>query len=320
MLELISETNYRETMENTVEPKLASIREELSLPLEDGGALHAELYEQPTATRAVVVLHGYTESGEKFREMTWYFLQSGFNVYAIDHRGHGRSARAVDETWLTHVDHFSDYVRDLEAFMDRVVLPRAQNLPLCLYAHSMGGAVGSMMLQRHPKMFARAVLTAPMIAPSSAPFPSWAGAAIAKFMCAIGKTREMAFIGKPFDPQSETFEASFGTGRARFDYYERKRLENRHLQNCAPTYGWVREAIGVTKVLLNRALDRQIETPLLLCQAARDTVVRLPEQNKFVSLLPHAQLRAFDAKHEIYMSDDTVMREYVPAVIAFLRG
>lgn len=168
MLELISETNYRETMENTVEPKLASIREELSLPLEDGGALHAELYEQPTATRAVVVLHGYTESGEKFREMTWYFLQSGFNVYAIDHRGHGRSARAVDETWLTHVDHFSDYVRDLEAFMDRVVLPRAQNLPLCLYAHSMGGAVGSMMLQRHPKMFARAVLTAPMIAPSSA--------------------------------------------------------------------------------------------------------------------------------------------------------
>ena len=65
MLELISETNYRETMENTVEPKLASIREELSLPLEDGGALHAELYEQPTATRAVVVLHGYTESGEK---------------------------------------------------------------------------------------------------------------------------------------------------------------------------------------------------------------------------------------------------------------
>ena len=44
----------------------------------------------------------------------------------------------------------------------------------------------------------------------------------------------------------------------------------------------------MTKVLLNRELDRQIETPLLLCQAARDTVVRLPEQNKFVSLLPHA--------------------------------
>ena len=44
MFELISETEYRETMENTVEPQLAAIREELSMPLEDGGALHAELY------------------------------------------------------------------------------------------------------------------------------------------------------------------------------------------------------------------------------------------------------------------------------------
>lgn len=167
MFELISETEYRETMENTVEPQLAAIREELSMPLEDGGVLHAELYEQQSATRAVIVLHGYTESGEKFREMTWYFLQSGFNVYAIDHRGHGKSARSVEETWLTHVDHFSDYVNDLEAFMDHVVLPRTKNLPLCLYAHSMGGAVGGMTLQRHPKRFARAVLTAPMIAPSA---------------------------------------------------------------------------------------------------------------------------------------------------------
>ena len=90
--------------------------------------------------------------------------------------------------------------------MDHVVLPRTKNLPLCLYAHSMGGAVGGMTLQRHPKRFARAVLTAPMIAPSSAPFPSWMGAGIAKFMCAIGKTKEMAFIGKPFDPKKDVYK------------------------------------------------------------------------------------------------------------------
>ena len=320
MISILPESNYAAVMAETVEPYLDSRRQEMDMPLSTGGTLHAEVYEQPDATRAVVILHGYTESAEKFREMTWYFLNEKFNVYAIDHRGHGKSVRKISDTSITHVDAFSDYLRDLEEFMSGVVLPRTERLPRVLYAHSMGGAIGGMTLMNHPEYFARAVLTAPMIAPSSAPFPSWAGAAIAKFMCAIGKTREMAFIGKPFDPQSETFEASFGTGRARFDYYERKRLENRHLQNCAPTYGWVREAIGVTKVLLNRALDRQIETPLLLCQAARDTVVRLPEQNKFVSLLPHAQLRAFDAKHEIYMSDDTVMREYVPAVIGFLRG
>ena len=320
MFSLISETHYRQTMETVVEPQLAALREELSMPLSDGGSLHAELYEQPTATRAVVILHGYTESGEKFREMTWYFLQSGFNVYAIDHRGHGRSARQFKETYLTHVDHFADYVQDLEAFMQRVVLPRTQALPVCLYAHSMGGAVGGMMLQRHPEMFARAVLTAPMIAPSSAPFPQFVGAAIANVMCALGKAKEMAFIGKPFDPASETFESSFSTSRARFDYYEQKRIHNAHLQNSAPTYGWVKEAIGVTKVLLDKEKDRAIKTPLLLCQASRDTVVRLPEQNAFVSQIPGAQLKAFDAKHEIYMSCDAVLKDYVPSVIGFLSG
>lgn len=27
----------------------------------------------------------------------------------------------------------------------------------------------------------------------------------------------------------------------RFDYYEQKRIHNAHLQNSAPTYGWVRK-------------------------------------------------------------------------------
>lgn len=86
----------------------------------------------------------------------------------------------------------------------------------------------------------------------------------------------MAFIGKPFDPKNETFEASFGTSRARFDYYARKRLENAHLQNTAPTYGWVKEAVGVTKVLLDKELDRHIETPLLLVRrrGTRSSVYR----------------------------------------------
>lgn len=155
------------------------------------------------------MLHGYTESGEKFREMTWYFLQSGFNVYAIDHRGHGKSARSVEETWLTHVDHFSDYVNDLEAFMDHVVLPRTKNLPLCLYAHSMGGAVGGMTLQRHPKRFARAVLDRAHDCAVERAIPVVEGAGIAKFMCAIGKTKEMAFIGQAVRPKKRDVRGFF---------------------------------------------------------------------------------------------------------------
>lgn len=271
-------------------------------------------------TRAVVILHGYTESAEKFREMTWYFLNEKFNVYAIDHRGHGKSVRKISDTSITHVDAFSDYLRDLEEFMSGVVLPRTEHLPRVLYAHSMGGAIGGMTLMNHPEYFARAVLTAPMIAPSSAPLPRWAGKFAADFMCAIGKREDRAFIGKPFSPENEPFETSCATSRARFDYYERKRIDNAHLQNCSPTYGWVQEAIGVTQVLLDPVKDKQITTPLLLCQASLDKTVCLPEQKQFVAQVPGAKLSVYPAKHEIYMSTNDVMEKYVPEVIGFLRG
>lgn len=169
MISILPESNYAAVMTETVEPYLDSRRQEMDMPLSTGGTLHAEVYEQPDATRAVVILHGYTESAEKFREMTWYFLNEKFNVYAIDHRGHGKSVRKISDTSITHVDAFSDYLRDLEEFMSGVVLPRTEHLPRVLYAHSMGGAIGGMTLMNHPEYFARAVLTAPMIAPSSAP-------------------------------------------------------------------------------------------------------------------------------------------------------
>ena len=87
MISILPESNYAAVMTETVEPYLDSRRQEMDMPLSTGGTLHAEVYEQPDATRAVVILHGYTESAEKFREMTWYFLNEKFNVYADEENG-----------------------------------------------------------------------------------------------------------------------------------------------------------------------------------------------------------------------------------------
>ena len=319
MFELIEEQGYRETMERVVEPSLAAIRREVGVPVE-GGTLHAEAYTPQGARRAVVVLHGYTESCEKFREMIWYFVQDGFNVYTYDHRGHGRSVRAVADTSVTHVDRFGDYLKDLECFMESVVLPETQGMERALYAHSMGGAIGALALMEHPDWFSRAVLTAPMIAASTAPFPRALSRFIASAACLIGKAKERAFVGKPFDPQSETFENSFVTSPARFDYYEQKRIRHAHLQNCSPSYSWIRESLAVTDELLRDVSCAKIKTPLLLFQAGRDTIVELPAQAEFVRKVTGAHLRVVEAaKHEIYGSEDAVMREYVPAVLGFLK-
>lgn len=314
----IAEQAYIQTMREVVEPELKRLRREADTAVA-GGTLHTESYVIPGAKRAIVLVHGYTESAEKLRELTWYFIKAGFSVFAYDHRGHGRSLRLVPDTSLTHVENFSDYVDDLERVIEDVVRPAMGDAPLYLFAHSMGGAVGAHYLLRHPDTFCRAILNSPMIAPSAAPFPLWVGYSIAQTMCLTGKAKERAFIAGPFDPAKETFPGSNSTSEARFDYYQAKRNSTPYLQNCSPTYRWVRESVKQTSTLLKSRAAAKVKTKVLLCQAGLDNVVLLPEQEQFVSRLPDARLVCFDAaKHEIYNSKDDVMQPYMQTMLDFL--
>lgn len=315
MVKIIRETQYEKMMQTVVEPGLAQMREEIDMPLSSGGTLHAEVYNRYDAKQAVVILHGYTESAEKFRELSWYFVSSGYSVFAMDHRGHGRSVREVEDTSITHVGRFSDYLRDLEEFMEKVVDPRMGDAKLCVFGHSMGGALAAFALIEHPEWFARAVLNAPMIAPITKPLPRRAAKVMGDVFCLLGKGKERAFVGKPFDAAREKFNTSHMTSRARFDYYQQKRNTRAELQNCSPTYSWVREAAAVTEPLVARA--SMIRVPVMLCQATRDSIVGLEEQEKFIKRVPDGKLVKFDAKHEIYSSEDAVFSEYVNTVIGF---
>lgn len=208
---------------------------------------------------------------------------------------------------------------DLETFILTCVRPAVGDLPLDLLGHSMGGAVAAQFLVRHPETFRRAVLTSPMIAPSSGNVPMWAGHALAAFMCLIGKGKKRAFIAGPFDPAKEPFETSCSTSRARFDYYQQKRVAMPCLQVCAPSYRWVLESIRQTGKLLDPALVGAIRTRVLLCQASDETVVLTREQEQFVRLLKDGEFARFDgARHEIYNSVDATMQPYVQKLLTFL--
>ena len=286
------------------------------MPLSSGGTMHCEVYNRFDAKKAVVIVHGYTECAEKFRELAWYFVQNGFSVYSMDHRGHGKSVREVDDLSVTHVNRFSDYLRDMEEFMEKVVAPRAAGQKLCLFGHSMGGAVAAFALIEHPEWFARAVLNAPMIVPITRPLPRPLAYLMGHVFCLLGKGKERAFVGKPFDPAREKYETSHMTSRARFDYYQKKRCARPELQNCSPTYSWVREAAGVTEPLLKRA--QMIRVPVMLCQAIQDSIVGLKEQERFIQRVPDGKMVKFDTKHEIYSAHDEVLGDYVNKVIDFL--
>ena len=318
MVKLIREKNYEQMMRTVVEPGLAAMREEIDVPLAGDGSLHAEIYNRFDAKGAVVIVHGYTECAEKYREMCWYFVNAGYSVFVYDQRGHGASVREVEDLSVTHVDCFDQYVDDLAQLMEKVVFPRMGDAPVYLFGHSMGGAVAAFALMKYPEWFKRAVLNAPMIRCVTGDVPSLAAEAYVRVLCMMGKGKERAIVGKPYDPARETFEGSHSTSRARFDYFQKKRVATPHYQNCAPTNSWLREAIGVTRTLLKPDNAKKIKTPVLLIQAGLDSIVYLPEQERFVNLVPDARLfKLEDAKHEIYCGHNEVLGRYLEGILNF---
>lgn len=121
--------------------------------------------------RVIVVCPGRIESYIKYAELAYDLFHLGFDVLIIDHRGQGLSGRLLSDTHRGHVDNFSDYVDDLAAFWQQEVQPGPWRKRYIL-AHSMGGAISTLFLQRYDHQCDAIALTAPMYGIVMR-FPDW---------------------------------------------------------------------------------------------------------------------------------------------------
>lgn len=313
MYNFISENGYKESMENVVLPYIEPRRKDGMFRSFDGNELHFAFISADEPKANIALLHGFTESIEKFMELSYYFVQEGYNVYILEQRGHGKSYRAVADYSLTHVDRFTDYVEDFSRFVDEII---GDKLPLYIYAHSMGGGVAALYLEKYPTRVAKAVLSSPMISPTSGGVPHFLSRFICKMMMIFGKKEERLFMFGPYKGH-EDFETSSASSKARFDYYDDIKFNNEIYQNSSPTYTWSYEGLGVTKKILKKGEVEKIETPVLMFQAKQDTMVLLPAQDKFVSRLRNGQKVELDTRHEIYRAPDGVLREALDRMFEF---
>lgn len=315
MKQFICEERYAEQMRDVVLPYLNSRRTDEQLPSFDGKPLHVATFRADEPIAEAVVAHGFTESIEKYHEVIYYLLTAGMNVTIYEHRGHGRSYRAVKNNSWTHIDRFEEYILDLEAIVNRV--KEKSDLPRFLLGHSMGGAVVALYLEKHPTDFAKAVLLSPMIAPSTGNFPVWVAKLICRTAILFGKSKKRIFNGKDY-PGIERFEDACSSSEPRFQYYNEIKSTHPEYQNFAPTYRWLIESLGVTKKILAKGAVEKIKIPVLLVQATQDYVVRLEPQNEFVDRLPNGKIVHADCKHESFDSPDNVWRELIETILAFL--
>lgn len=317
---LVLSTAYADTMDHQVFPYLKARQKDSTVSGADQKPLFCSRYtaDQPKGT--VLIVHGFTENAFKFSELIYSFLQNGYSVVAYDQRGHGHSWRSekVKDISLIHVDHFSDYVRDMEVIVDTVVakLPR----PWLLFSHSMGGAVSGLYLEKHPETFARAAFCAPMIQANMGGMST----AVVKMLChgakLLGKAQGRVFVSKPYT-KKETFEASVATGRERFDWYENIRFNTKEFHTNGPSYSWTLESVRVTDQLLAPGAPEKIACPVRLYTAELDNTVLPDAQKQFITRIKNgSHVIVKGAKHEIYRSNDDVLFPWWHDVLTFLKG
>lgn len=269
---------------------------------------------------AVVISHGITEFAEKFDEMAWYFLLAGYSVCIVEHRGHGQSVRDVSDPNLVWIDDWNRYVTDMVNFCSQIAQEYADGLPLCLFGHSMGGGIGAAVLEQHPTVFDKAVLSSPMIAPRTG-LPPWLATAFTHVACALGLSKHMAPGQIPFVAAIRERDYD-NASAARVEWFHSLRVNNVERQTSAPTYSWVREALRLSHSILQPEMCEQVETPLLLFQAADDDYVLNPPQNRFVQQVcdggcPARIIRVDHGRHELFGMPNHALKTYVKTIINF---
>ncbi len=285
----------------------------------DDKRLYYEYFLADPSAPSVVVVHGLSEFTKKYYELTYYFLHRGYQVFLYDQRCHGFSQRLTDQRDVLHVDSFEDYVRDLETFIQTVVLPNSQG-PLYIFSHSMGGAVTALYLHAHPGQVQKAVLSAPMFQPVIGSIPY----SIARL--ALGAKSVISGLKNPFDPArqfnpEEAIQTTSDPGRRRFLHNLNLRINEPMYQTTPLSLGWVINSLKVVSLLQRKKVAEQIKTPLLLLSAEKDTTVNTAWHRIFADKCPVCRMEVLPgAGHSLMTGDDATVRRYVGEILDFFAG
>jgi acylglycerol lipase len=117
------------------------------------------------AKAVVVIAHGASEHGGRYRYVVERLVPEGYAVYAIDHRGHGHS-----EGRRGQIERMRLVISDFDQLVD-LAREAHPGRKLFLLGHSMGGCIGTVYAITHQEKLDGLALSAPLAALAAAPLP-----------------------------------------------------------------------------------------------------------------------------------------------------
>ena len=314
--EIIKETEYPEKISyinHVLEEKVITKK----IAVNSNVLLHLEEYLSPNAKGNVVILHGFSEFCQKYRETIWYFYNLGFNVFIYDQRDHGFSYRYAPDSQLLNVEKFENYVSDLEFIINNEITDVAPNLDLYIFSHSMGGAVATYYCINHPEKVKKLVLSSPLVTLKTNNIPQFAVKLLARFTA----KRKGSFSAFPFQSgfnKNVKLEDSSDMSKARFLENLKLRINNPALQPSIATNNWMLESAKVKKHLFKKGNLSKIKTETVMFIAENEQTIKKGMQIKFANKLPNCKLfETANTKHNIFSSGDETLEFYYKTIFDF---
>jgi lysophospholipase len=277
--------------------------------------IHYRHYTHRHETRgALLLVPGFTEGLAMYQELIHDMVANGFSVYIHDHRGQGWSTRLLDDAEDAdkgHLDQFDHLVTDLDRFIGIVQAARRARgqpaAPMFALAHSMGGAVLSLHLERQGAAtpFAAVAMVTPMHEPSvggtglgrtvDRAAQGWCDDFAVQLPFQLPWLSARRVRGQGFDAARAEFERSANPADNDLTHSVprlQRRWPDRALPcdgpHCGhrdpkvegPTLRWVSQACSGAREARGPAAAH-IARPVLLLNGGQDTVVETPAQRAF---------------------------------------
>ena len=270
---------------------------------------------------AIVLSQGRNENALKYKELAFELDQQGYDLYLIDHRGQGFSQRLGGDNYRGHVEHFQDYVDDLDQYVSSLDLPSTYQNSYLL-SHSMGGTIAALYLEQFKHPFTAAVFFSPMfsinlgIPEKVAKILTYSSAKVCNWF-----SNKPCYIFSGHDYRKTPFAENHVTSsRIRFNSSTQTFEDNPQAQLGSPTMHWVSQSITACQQAIENA--NKINIPILVIQAGADQVVTSKGQKQFITNATFYEdnrlINIPNAQHEILLEQDQYRMPALNSTLEFL--
>lgn len=299
----MEEKNLEAAYEKSVLPRLLEKYTTDYFSSIDGGRIRYIVPRVTGQDTGIVIVGGRTEYIEKYGEVICDLEQESRALYCFDHRGQGGSGRIIADRRKGHVHNFSDYVDDLQHFIEEIVVPRHHDR-IVLIAFSMGCAVGSLYLQRERNSCCGAIFCSPMFGIYTSYLSDSAAKWLTEKAVSCGLAEQFVIGGSRRSSFHKLFPGNpLTSSRVRFSMHKHYLMNNPELIIGSPTWGWVREALNAGEEAIQGA--PLLDVPVLLLQSGRDRIIDNTSHALFCRRAPLCNvIQVKRARHELLMERD----------------